>query len=73
MWVVMFEIEENELAYDTGKDSFSMYDKPLLFKTKEEAQERAKVWNTGRVVSYIKPMSVDEKQASIQRSTRNGK
>lgn len=73
MWAVMFQIEHDELTYDTGKDSFNVDDKPILFKTKEEAQERAKVWNTGIVVGYINPMSVDEKQASIQRSTRNGK
>jgi len=73
MWAVMFQIERDELAYDTGKDLFSMYDKPLLFKTKQEAEERAKVWNTGVVVPYIRPMSVDEIQSSIQRDTRNGK
>jgi len=44
-----------------------------LFKTKQEAEERAKVWNTGVVVPYIRPMSVDEIQSSIQRDTRNGK
>jgi len=71
MYAVMFEIEKDELVYDTGKDTFTSIDKAMVFATKEEAQQRATKWNTGIVVPYIKPMTQDEKQASVQRGKRN--
>ena len=67
----MFEVERDELIYDTGKDVFTAMDEPIVFNTKEEAEKRATKWNTGRVVPYIKPMTNDERQASVQRGERN--
>jgi hypothetical protein len=71
MYAVMFEVERDELIYDTGKDAFTAMDEPIVFNTKEEAEKRATKWNTGRVVPYIKPMTNDERQASVQRGERN--
>ena len=52
MYAVMFEVEKDELIYDSGKDHFTAMDKPMVFATKKEAQARANKWNTGRVVPY---------------------
>ncbi len=67
MWAVMFEIEEGEFIYDTGKDCFTLNDPAIYFTDKEEAQKRADKWNTGVVVPYIKPMTDDERKRSVQR------
>lgn len=69
----MFQIERDEWAYDTGKTFFSNFDEPIFFKDKADAEEQAKMWNTGVVVPYITKMSEDELKASIYRSERNGK
>jgi len=64
MWAVMFEVEEGELMYDTGKPMFNLNDDPLVFYNKENAIAQAKLWNTGFVVPYIRPMSDEERQQS---------
>ena len=51
-YAVYVEIMNNEFMYDTGKDTINAGDKPLLFDSREEAEERAKTWNTGQVVEY---------------------
>lgn len=51
-YAVYVEIDTNEFMYDTGNAAINVGDKPLLFDTKEEAEERAKIWNTGTVVEY---------------------
>ena len=71
MWAVMFEIEKDELVYDTGKKTFTDKDKPLMFKTKEEAQVQASKWNTGIAVGYISPMTDDERNRSKEREVIN--
>jgi|TARA_R110000796_G_scaffold181959_1_gene298515 hypothetical protein len=71
MYAVMFEVEKDELIYDSGKDHFTAMDKPMVFATKEEAQARANKWNTGRVVPYISPMTDDERQRSKEREAIN--
>ncbi len=71
MWAVMFEIEEGELVYDTGKDCFTTYDKPLVFAKKSDAIEQAKKWNTGIVVAWLRAFDDDERQASIERGKVN--
>jgi hypothetical protein len=67
MWAVMFEIEKDDLVYDTGKDSFTANDPPVWYSNKEDAQKRADNWNTGIVVPYVKPMTEDERKSSIHR------
>ena len=67
MWAVMFEIDTDELVYDTGKDAFTANDPPVWYTNKEDAQKRADKWNTGTVVPYIRPMTEDERKSSIQR------
>lgn len=64
MWAVMFEVEEGEYMYDTGKLVFTSKDNPLVFYNKENAVAQAKLWNTGIVVPYIRPMSDEERQQS---------
>jgi len=64
MWAVMFEVEEGEYMYDTGKPMFTLKDNPLVFYNKENAIAQAKLWNTGIVVPYIRPMSDEERQQS---------
>ena len=71
MWAVMFEIEKDEFVYDTGKNPFTNKDKPLVFKTKEEAQVQASKWNTGIAVGYISPMTDDERNRSKEREAIN--
>ena len=51
-YLVMFEIEKGEIAYSTGKSSFTTNDDPKVFDTLEEAEKEAKKWNTGRVVQH---------------------
>lgn len=71
MYAVMFEIEEGEFVYDTGKQIFTNHDSPVIFKTKKEAQKQADKWNTGVVVSYIRPMTKDERNRSKEREAIN--
>ena len=56
MWAVMFEVDEGELMYDTGKPMFTLKDDPLVFTNKDEAIAQAKLWNTGIVVhkAYVR-------------------
>jgi len=71
MWAVMFEIEKGERVYDTGKDCFTVDDKPLVFAKKSDAIEQAKKWNTGIVVAWLREFDDDERQASIERGKVN--
>lgn len=71
MYAVMFEIEESEFVYDTGKQIFTDHDSPVIFKTKKEAQKQADKWNTGVVVSYIRPMTKNERNRSKEREAIN--
>ena len=71
MWAVMFEVEEGELMYDTGKPMFTINDDPLVFYNKDEAIAQAKLWNTGIVVPYIRPMSDEERQQSKVRGKQS--
>lgn len=51
-YIVQIEIDNGEFFYATGKGVFTVFDPPLIFDTKEEAQLEADRWNTGRVVEY---------------------
>jgi hypothetical protein len=51
-YAVMIEVDHGEWMYVSGKNPFSYADKPVLFETREEAQEVANEWNTGWVVQY---------------------
>ena len=53
-YAVMIEVDHGEWMYVSGMNPFSYADKPVLFETREEAQEVAKEWNTGWVVEYDK-------------------
>jgi hypothetical protein len=46
---VYVEIDTNEWMWDSGTDQISPALPPLVFNTREEAEERAKRWNTGTV------------------------
>tara|TARA_R110000782_G_scaffold9189_1_gene29740 strand:+ start:156 stop:383 length:228 start_codon:yes stop_codon:yes gene_type:complete len=71
MWAVMFEVEEGEYMYDTGKLMFTSKDNPLVFYNKENAVAQAKLWNTGIVVPWLREFDEEERQASIQRDQAN--
>tara|TARA_B110000444_G_C18745693_1_gene550160 strand:- start:736 stop:993 length:258 start_codon:yes stop_codon:yes gene_type:complete len=71
MYAIHIEIDTGEYCYVTGKNPFTIHDAPLLFENKEEAESHAKLWNTGRVVPYIMPMSKVERRASLDRSKAN--
>ena len=51
-WAVYVEIDTNEFMWDTGTQQIGNHICPLLFDTKEEAEERAKIWNTGVALEY---------------------
>lgn len=53
-WGVYFEIDTNEFMWDNGTQQIGNHVPPLLFDTKEEAEERAKRWNTGVALEYPK-------------------
>jgi hypothetical protein len=51
-WGVYVEIDTNEFMWDNGTDIINDGTPPLLFDTKEEAEEHAKRWNTGQAIKY---------------------
>ena len=51
-YAVMIQVDEGEWMYVSADNPFDYNSKPLLFDTKEQAQEAAKEWNTGWVVEY---------------------
>ena len=51
-YIVQIEIDNGEFFYATGKGVFTVFDPPLIFDNKEEAQLEADRWNTGRVVEW---------------------
>ena len=51
-WGVYFEMDTNEWMWDNGTQQIGNHLPPLLFDTKEEAEEYAKKWNTGVALEY---------------------
>jgi len=49
---VYVEMDTNEWMWDSGTHQISPAMPPLLFDTKEEAEEQAKKWNTGVALEY---------------------
>jgi hypothetical protein len=67
-YVVEIEIELGEYTFVRKENPWTEDHKVWVFNNLHEAEEEAKRWNTGRVVSYIRPMSKEEKQRSIENS-----
>lgn len=53
-YAVMIEVDEGEWMYVSGDNPFTYASKPQVFETRSEAEEAAKMWNTGWVVEYDK-------------------
>ena len=51
-WGVYVEIDNNEFMWDNGTDRINDGTPPILFDTKEEAEEYAKKWKTGQAIEY---------------------
>jgi hypothetical protein len=51
-YAVMIEVDHGEWMYLSEDNPFSYDSKPQVFNTREQAQEAAKNWNTGWVVTY---------------------
>ena len=51
-WGVYFEMDTNEFMWDNGTQQIGNHIPPLLYDTKEEAEERAKRWNTGTLQNW---------------------
>lgn len=56
-YVVEIEIELGEFTYVRKENPWTEDHKVWVFNNKNEAEEEAKRWNTGRVVPYIRPLS----------------
>lgn len=55
-WGVYFEMDTNEWMWDNGTQQIGNHLPPLLFDTKEEAEQHAKKWNTGTALEYPQRM-----------------
>lgn len=53
-YAVMIQVEEGEWMYVSEDNPFTYASKPQVFETREEANQVAKLWHTGWVVSYEK-------------------
>ena len=56
-YAVEIEIELGEFNYVRKENPWTEDHKVWVFNNKNEAEEEAKRWNTGRVVPYIRPLS----------------
>ena len=63
-YAVEIEIELGEFTYVRKENPWTEDHKVWVFNNKNEAEEEAKRWNTGRVVPYIRPMSKSVTQRS---------
>ena len=66
-YAVEIEIELGEFTYVRKENPWTEDHKVWVFNNRVEAEEEAKRWNTGRVVSYIRPMSKSERQRSEEK------
>lgn len=51
-YAVMIEVDEGEWMYVSADNPFDYSSKPKVFATRAQAEEAAKMWNTGWVVEY---------------------
>ena len=70
-YAVEIEIELGEYTFVHKENPWTEDHKVWVFSNKWEAEEEAKRWNTGRVVSYIRPMSKSERQRSEEKGQTN--
>ena len=71
-YAVEIEIELGDFTYVRKENPWIEDHKVWVFNNRDEAEEEAKRWNTGRVVSYIRPMSKSERQRSEEKGQTNG-
>ena len=81
-YYVQIEVDTNEFFYATGEGMFTINTPPLIFDTKEEAQQEADRWNTGTVKEWhidrkkniskeIRHMTKKERQRAKEREEAN--
>ena len=68
----MIEYDTGEYAMVSSDNPFTIHSKPKVFDTREEAEEAAKQWNTGRVIEFIdyehiRPMTQEERLRAYDR------
>jgi hypothetical protein len=71
VFLVEIEIELGEFTYVRKENPWTEDHKVWVFNNRWEAEEEAKRWNTGRVVSYIRTMSKSERQRSEEKGQTN--
>ena len=76
-YAVMIDIDGDLQYVPEDTMGFNNYSDPKLFDTIEEAKAEQSKWNTGIVVDYItrdviRPMTDEERKASLIRSLKNG-
>ena len=76
-YAVMIDIDRDFQYVPEDTMGFNNYSDPKLFDTIEEAKAEQSKWNTGIVVDYvtrdvIRPMTDEERKASLIRSLKNG-
>jgi len=76
-YAVMIDIDGDFQYVPEDTLGFKNYSDPKLFDTIEEAKAEQSKWNTGIVVDYItrdviRPMTDEERKASLIRSLKNG-
>jgi len=70
-YAVEIEIELGEYTFVRKENPWTEDHKVWVFRKREDAEEEAKRWNTGRVVPYIRPMSKSERQRSEEKGQTN--
>ena len=74
-YALMIDVDGDWMYVPENATKFHNFPEPRLFDTLEEARREQDKWLTAIVVDYntkqIKPMSDEERKASLQRKERN--
>ena len=65
MYAVEIEVEKGEYTLVRKENPWTYDTKVRVFETKEQADEEAARWNTGRAINYlqyIRPMTKEERE-----------
>ena len=73
MYAVEIEVDEGEYDLVRVSNGWNINTPVKFFNTKQEAEEEASKWATGKAVPYIRPFRDDERQRAKERSIANGR
>ena len=73
MYVVEIEVDEGEYDLIRVSNGWNINTPVKFFNTKQEAEEEASKWATGKVVPYIRSFGDDERQRAKEKSIANGR